>query len=81
MIYEDKSKYKVEYLGEKFSKDLTFYKLIIIGRYGFGKKTIISKLMKKEIDNEYAPTMNIDIKNIQFKVNDTIIQISNIKLH
>jgi len=76
MIYEDNSKYKVEYLGEKFSKDLASYKLIVIGRYGVGKQTIIRKLMQKEFDIEYAPTMNIDIKNIQVKVNDTIIQIN-----
>jgi len=32
--------------------------------------------MEKEIDGEYKPTMSIDIKNIQAKVNDKIIQIS-----
>ena len=78
MIYEkekDKSKYKIEYLGEKFSKELKIYKVIIIGRYGVGKTTIINKLMNKEIDKEYDPTMSIDIKNLQMKVNDKIIQI------
>ena len=78
MIYGeeiDKSKYKIEYLGEKFSKEFKFYKVIIIGKYGVGKTTIISKLMNKEIENEYAPTMSIDIKNLQMKVNDKIIQI------
>jgi len=73
---EDKSKYKVEYIGEKFIKDLTSYKVIVIGRYGVGKKAIIGKLMKKEIDKYYADTTSIDIKNIQVKVNDEIIQIN-----
>jgi len=78
MIYgeEDKSKYKIEYNGEKFSKDLLSYKVIVIGRYGVGKTTIINKLMGKVIDKEYAPTLSIDIKNIQAKVNDKIIQIN-----
>jgi len=76
MIYEDNSKYKVEYVGEKFTKDLASNKLIIIGKYGVGKTTTIHKLMSKEIDKEYAPTMSIDIKNIQVKANDTIMQIS-----
>jgi len=76
MIYEDKSKYKVEYLGEKISKDLASYKLIIIGRYGVGKTTTLHKLMSKEATKEYSPTISIDTKNIQVKVNDTIIQIN-----
>jgi len=79
MLYEneiDRSKYKIEYIGEKFSKDLLAYKVIVIGRYGVGKTTIISKLMNKEIDKEYEPTMSIDIKNIQVKVDEKIIQIS-----
>jgi len=76
MIYEDNNEYKVEYFGEKFTKDLASNKLIIIGKYGVGKTTTIHKLMSKEIDKEYSPTMSIDIKNIQVKVNDTIIQIS-----
>jgi len=76
MIYEDNSKNKIEYLGEKFSKDLLSYKVIIIGRYGVGKTTIIHKLMDKDCDGEYAPTKTIDVKNIQFKVNDTIIQLN-----
>ena len=76
MIYEDKSKYKVEYLGEKNSKDLASYKLIIIGRYGVGKTTTLHKLMGKEATKEYSPTISIDTKNIQVKVNDTIIQIN-----
>jgi len=73
---EDKSKYNIEYLGEKFSKDLLSYKIIAIGKYGVGKSTTIHKLMDKVIDKEYAPTMSIDIKNIQFKVNDKIIQLN-----
>jgi len=73
---ENKSKYKIEILGEKFSKDVNSYKVIVIGRYGVGEATIINKLMNKEIDKEYAPTLSIDTKNIQAKVNDKIIQIN-----
>jgi len=74
---KDKSKYEIEYLGEKFSKDLLSYKVIAIGRYGVGKTTTINTLMdKKDKDKEYSPTMSIDIKNIQFKVNDKIIQLN-----
>jgi len=76
MIYGDNSKYKVEYIGEKFSKNLISYKAIIIGRYGVGKSTTLKKLMEKEFDNEYEPTMTLDIKNIQAKVNEEIIQFS-----
>jgi len=32
--------------------------------------------MLKVIDKEYAPTLSIDIKNIQVKVNDEIVQIN-----
>ena len=49
----DESKYKIEYLGEKFSQDLTSYKVIILGLYGLGKTTIINKLMVKENSKEY----------------------------
>ena len=66
---EDKSKYKIEYLGAKFSTDLK------IGRYGVGKASNIHKLMSKDVKKEYEPTMSMDIKNLQFKVNDKIIQI------
>ena len=50
----NKSKYKIEYLGEKLSKDLKFHKIIFIGGYGVGKAAIINKLMNKEINKEYA---------------------------
>ena len=79
MIYNneiDISKYKIEYSGEKYKKDLTTYKVIVIGFYGVGKTSIINRLMEKDFDKEYEPTMSIDIKNIQAKVNDKIIQIS-----
>ena len=79
MIYEDeidKNKYKIEYIGDKFSKEFKSYKVIVIGRYGVGKTSIINSLMEKEVDKEYESTMSIDIKNIQVKVNDKIIQIS-----
>ena len=76
MEYEDKSNYKVEYVGEKFTKDLKSNKVIVIGRYGVGKTTIINTIMKKASDGEYAPTMTVDMKNIQIKVNEEIMQIN-----
>ena len=72
---KDERAYKVEYLGEKLSKDLLSYKVIVLGFYGVGKTSIINKLMEKETDKEYAPTISVDIKNFQVKVNDKIIQI------
>jgi len=72
---ENKSKYKIEILGHKFSKDLYSYKIVLIGRYGVGKTSLINKIINKEIDGEYAPTLSIDTKNFQVKVNDKIIQI------
>ena len=72
---KNESKYKFEYLGEKLSKDLLAYKVIILGLYGVGKTSIINKLMKKNPDKEYAPTISVDIKYFQVKINDIIIQI------
>ena len=72
---KNEGKYKVEYLGEKFSRDLQTNKVIILGLYGVGKTTIIFRLMEKKIDGEYAPTISADIKSFQVKVNDKIIQI------
>ena len=73
---ENKSKYIIEFLGEEYSKNIIAYKVVTLGRYGVGKTTIINKLMNKESDKEYAPTLSIDTKNIQIKVNDKIIQIN-----
>ena len=78
MIYEneeDENNYKIEYLGEKFSKNVKVYKIINVGQYGVGKTSIIHRLVRQEFDKEYVPTMSIDIKNFQVKVNDKIIQI------
>ena len=72
---KNESKYKVEYLGQKYTQDLLIYKVIILGLYGVGKTTIINKLMKKDTDKEYEPTMSVDVKYFQVKVNDKIIQI------
>jgi small GTP-binding protein len=71
---EDNSKYKVEFLGEKNCKEYITYKVIILGMFNVGKTTIIGKLMKLP-DQIYEPTLSLDIKNIQIKVNDKIIQI------
>ena len=46
---EDKSKYKIEYLREKYSKDYKVYKVIVFFLFLFGKTNIINKLMGKEI--------------------------------
>ena len=75
MIEKDKSKYKVEFLGEKTATNLLTYKVIILGLYGVGKTTIINKLMKKDTSKEYTPTINVDIKTFHVKVNGKIIQI------
>ena len=77
MIYEEEDKdIKVEFIGEKLSKDLKAYKVIILGWYGVGKTSIINKLINGEVDIEYEPTMSLDVKNFQIKVNDKIIQIN-----
>ena len=72
---ENESKYKFEFLGEKLSNDFITYKVIIIGRYGVGKTSIINKLGKGDFDKEYNPTISADIKTYQIKVNDKILQI------
>ena len=75
---KNNSKYNVEYLGEiqqQNLKNLTFFKVIVLGIYGVGKTTIINKLMKNEVDKEYAPTISVDVKNFKVKVNDKDIQI------
>ena len=41
---EHKSKYKIEFLREKYSKNLKTYKIIILGRCGVGKKSILHRL-------------------------------------
>lgn len=71
---EEKGQYKVEFLDEKISKDYLTYKVIILGICGVGKTTIIGKLTNKP-DQEYSPTISLDVQNIKIKVNDTIMQI------
>ena len=71
----NKSKYKIEYLGEKISKDFLSYKVIFLANHGVGKSGIINKLMQKDVGEDYSPTISTDIKNFQAKVNDKIIQI------
>ena len=72
---ENESKYKVEYLGEKYTQDLLIYKVIILGLYGVGKTTIIHRLGNREFDKEYFPTISVDVKTFQVKLNDKIVQI------
>ena len=72
---KNESKYKIEYLGEKREENLITYKVNVLGLYGVGKTTIINKLMNKDTDKEYEPTMSVDVKFFQIKVNDKIIQI------
>ena len=72
---ENESEYRFEFLGEKFSKDLITYKVIILGINGVGKTSIINKLGKGEFDKDYFPTISADIKTFQVKVYDKIIQI------
>ena len=73
-IRENNNNYKVEFLGENFSKEYKTYKVIILGLCGVGKTTIIGKIMKKP-SNIYETTISLDIQNIQIKVNEKIIQI------
>jgi len=73
---ENEIKYKVEYLGERYSKELISYKVIILGLYGVGKTSIINKLMNKNNEKEYSPTISLDVLNFQIKINDKIIQIN-----
>lgn len=73
-IKEGNNKYKVELLGEKNSKEYATYKVIILGLFNVGKTTIIGKLMNMPF-KVYEPTLSLDIKNIQIKVNDKILQI------
>jgi len=37
----DRSKYKIEYFGEKNSKDLKIYKLIVLGMMELGKQALL----------------------------------------
>ena len=71
---EDKSKYNIECLGKKYSKDLKVYKIIILGLKGVGKTSIIHRLLNEGFDKEYLPTFSIDINTLQVKVNDEIMQ-------
>jgi len=73
---ENEIKYKVEYLGERYSKELISYKVIILGLYGVGKTSIINKLMNKNNGKKYSPTISLDVLNFQIKINDKIIQIN-----
>jgi len=73
---EKEIKYKVEYLGEKHSKEFLSYKVIILGLYGVGKVSIINRLMNRMAEKEYSPTISVDVFNFQIKVNDKIIQIN-----
>ena len=71
---EDKSNYKVEFLGENNSKEYTTFKVIILGLLNVGKTSIVGKLTNKP-DKVYEPTLSLDIQYIQIKINNKIIQI------
>jgi len=68
--------YEIEYIIEKCSTDLLFYKVIIVGDYESGKGKIASLLFNKEYNDNYSPTISVDISNYQIKINNEIIQIS-----
>ena len=74
LLLKIKNNYKLKFLGEKCSKNLICYKVIILGIYGVGKTSIINKLLYNGVDKDYAPTISVDIKTFQVKVNDKIIQ-------
>ena len=46
---DNDNKYKIEEIGETFNKDLTTYKVIILGLSGVGKTTISFQIIKKKI--------------------------------
>jgi len=72
---DNNSKYIIEFLGEKYSKEFNIYKIIFLGSYGVGKTSIINKFREKYFDNEYEPTLSIEMKMIQVEVNNKIMQI------
>jgi small GTP-binding protein len=71
---DNDNKYKIEEIGETFSKKLTTYKVIILGLSGVGKTTISFQIIKKKY-KECSPTISLDLANYQIKVNDKKIQI------
>ena len=71
---DNDNKYKIEEIGETFNKDLTTYKVIILGLSGVGKTTISFQIIKKKY-KECSPTISLDLANYQVKVNDKKIQI------
>lgn len=67
--------YKVEFLGEKYSKDLKSYKVILLGDAGVGKTSIVYQIKTSKFLPDMASTISIDLVNYQVKVNEKIIQI------
>ena len=74
IVKEDYSQYKIENLGEAYSKELITYKVIILGLRGVGKTTISFRLAKNQYI-ESSPTISLDVSNYQVKVNNKTIQI------
>ena len=70
-----KEEYKVEILGEKYSKDLKTFKVIFIGDSGVGKTSIVYRITKNGFKEDKAPTISVDLENYQVKINEQIIQI------
>jgi len=68
--------YKIEYIIEKYSRDLIDYKVIIVGYNGIGKGKIASLLFNKVYDDSYPPTRDFDISYYQIKIQNEIIQIN-----
>ena len=62
-------------IGEKYSKDLIAYKVILIGLSGSGKSTITMSIVKNEFLENLPPTISLDVSYYQVKVNDKIIQL------
>lgn len=75
LITEKESKFKVEFIGKKFSDKKKTYKVNIIGLNGVGKSIISYRLFNNKFEENSSPTISVDVENFQVKVNETIIQL------
>jgi len=69
-IKDIRNNYEIEYIGNKFSKELKIYKVIVLGDIQSKKIQIISRLLKRD----FSPTISFDIVNCLIKINNKIIQ-------